>query len=146
MSSTSDPSCAVHADTTPPERRVRPRILLADDDPAIRRLVVLVLDRAGYDVASVADGGEALKHLAAHPVDLFITDLVMPEIEGIDVIMRLRRSHPQLPIIAISGGNPHVPGDFLGMARMLGAGLTLRKPFECDALLAAVREFLPGPR
>jgi len=122
----------------------RAHILVADDEAAIRSLVSRTLQRAGHDVTCVTHGGEALAFLATHVVDLLITDLVMPETEGIETIMRLRRTHPQLPIIAMSGGNPRGPGDFLSVASMLGARRALRKPFECETLLAAVQELLAG--
>lgn len=120
------------------------RVLLADDEPGIRNLITRYLERAGFLVTAVVHGGEALAHLAAHPVDLLITDLVMPETEGIEMIMHLRRTHPQLPIIAISGGDPSSPGDFLHIAGKLGAQRTLRKPFDCETLLKVVRELLPA--
>ena len=123
---------------------VRAHILVADDEAGIRMLVARTLQRAGYDVSSVVHGGEALALLERQHVDLLITDLVMPEKEGIGTIMSLRRTHPDLPIIAMSGGNPRGPGDFLGIAGMLGARRTLRKPFDCDTLLTAVRELLEG--
>lgn len=135
-----DPAVArENADISP-----RPHILVADDEPGIRRLVSRTLERAGYEVTCVADGSEALARIDGQPFDLLITDLVMPETEGIETIMRLHRTHPGLPIIAMSGGNPRGPGDFLSMAQLLGARVTLRKPFDCDALLGAVERILAG--
>jgi len=117
-------------------------ILVADDEAGIRRLVARTLERAGFTVTCVADGSAALARIDAEWFDLLVTDLIMPETEGLETIMRLRQTHPDLPIIAISGGNPRGPGDFLAMAQILGAKAILRKPFECDDLLATVQRIL----
>ena len=86
--------------TTP----LQQRILLVDDDEAVRSVLRRSLVKAGYEVHEAGEGGAALKLLASAPADLIITDLVMPEMEGIEFIMALRKTHPKLPVIAMSGG------------------------------------------
>lgn len=117
-------------------------ILVIDDDVLIRKLIVKTLQRAGYDVAASADGLEASRAHRLEPADLIITDLFMPEKEGMEVIMEIRRDFPGVKIIAISGAGSLGATEYLEVARMLGASRTLAKPFTQDDLLAAVRELL----
>jgi len=118
-------------------------ILVIDDEASTRRLVALALEKQGHTVAEAGDGAEALKILAAHKVDLVITDLLMPETDGIETIMELRRLYPATKIIAISGGGEYQSGaGFLRAAESLGADSTLSKPFEFKQLLPAVQALL----
>jgi DNA-binding response OmpR family regulator len=118
-------------------------ILVIDDEAPMRRFVALALARQGHAVAEAADGAAALKILAERPTDLVITDLLMPETDGIETIMELRRLYPMTKIIAISGGGEYRSGaDFLRAAESLGADLTLTKPFQFQALLPAVQALL----
>lgn len=114
-------------------------ILVIDDEVAMRRLLSRVLTNAGHTVHEAADGqsGIALFH-EVHPA-LVITDIVMPEMEGIETIRELRRTGPKLPILAISGGSHPV---YLRAAAGLGATAALSKPFAPEALLATVTELL----
>ena len=97
----------------------------------------------GHAVAEAADGAEALHILAARPIDLVITDLLMPETDGIETIVELRRLYPATKIIAISGGGEYQSGaGFLRAAESLGADRTLTKPFEFKQLLPAVQALL----
>ncbi len=122
------------------------RILLADDDEAVRSVLRRSLERAGYEVREASDGRAALKLLASTPADLIITDLVMPEMEGIEFILAMRKTHPKLPVIAMSGGGRAVgPDDYLKIARACGAVKILAKPFETEQLLAAMQELLGPP-
>lgn len=117
-------------------------ILVVDDEEDVRRLAGLYLREAGYLVREAADGVEALAVLARHPVDLVILDLVMPEKEGAETVQEIRRTRPQLPVLAISGV---VGADFyLHAARMLGASASLRKPFTREQLLGAIAPLLDG--
>lgn len=122
------------------------RILVVDDDDLIRKLVVRTLEREGYEVAASADGQQAARQYRKEPADLIITDLFMPEKEGMEIIMELRRDHPEVKIIAISGAGSLGPTGYLEVARMIGAGRTLAKPFGQEALLKAVRELLDEPQ
>ena len=118
------------------------RILVVDDDDLIRRLVVKTLERAGYEVVASADGRQAAQEYDKDPTDLIITDLFMPEKEGMEIIMELRRDHPDVKIIAISGAGSLGPTGYLEVARMIGASRTLAKPFGKEELLNTVRELL----
>lgn len=122
-----------------------PRILVVDDDDQFRRMVQRTLERAGYQVEPAANGREALQRFAASPADLVLTDLVMPEKEGLETIMELRRLWKTPRIIAMSGGGRCSPDEYLDAARVLGVAATLEKPFATRDLLAAVRAVLLCP-
>ena len=121
------------------------RLLVIDDDAAIRDGLSSLLRAEGHLVATAADGRAGLLHLAEHPVDLVITDILMPQQDGIETILELRRNHPQVKIVAISAGSRLEKGDYLNMAGKLGANRTLAKPFSPQALLDAVSACLPRP-
>ena len=114
-------------------------ILVVDDDPAIRSFLGRVLSGAGYRVLGAKDGKEAVQHVNISEVDLMITDLIMPEQEGLETIQILHRRRPGLKIIAISG---KFGGQFLRVAELFGAQATLTKPVLPDQLLEAVRQVL----
>lgn len=113
----------------------RVTIVVADDEDAYREAIARSLRQSGYSPVEVADGQEALDRIRQGGIDLLITDLVMPRKEGIETIRELRRTHPNLPIIAMSGA---VEGSYLKAAGKLGACATLAKPFQSGELLAAV--------
>ncbi|MDH5302365.1 MAG: response regulator [Gammaproteobacteria bacterium] len=117
--------------------------LLADDDASIRELIKEILDYPGLTIIEVNNGDEAIGVLKNHPVDFLITDLVMPQKNGIDVILEVRKSYPLLPIIAISGGGG-ITGqfDYLPVAGLVGAAWEISKPFSPDDLKKAVDEAL----
>jgi DNA-binding response OmpR family regulator len=115
------------------------RILVADDEAGVRGFLRKVLERGGYGVAEAAGGKQALQQARAEPVDLVITDLVMPEQEGIETILALRQEMPGIGIIAISG---RFEGPYLKMAASLGADAVLAKPVSAELLLAKVAEVL----
>lgn len=119
-----------------------PRILIIDDDPQVRGFLRHLLIREGYDVDEAADGTEGLKHFSAEPSNIVITDIIMPDREGIEVITELRRMNPKLSIIAISGGGRIGPESYLPLAKEFGAARTFAKPLDKNELLDAVRELL----
>ena len=119
------------------------RILVIDDDPQIRDVLKQFLEREGYEVAVAPDGNAGLRLHRADSAGLLITDIVMPEKEGLETIMEFRHHFPAVPIIAVSGGGKNGPQDYLNPARALGAQKTFSKPFDFQELLAAVRELLP---
>ena len=124
------------------------RILVIDDDDAVRLTIRRVLERAGHAVEMAVNGLDGLRLFKKAPHDLVITDLYMPEKEGIETILELRQDFPDLKVIAISGGGAHGQQGYLQAAGLLGANRTLSKPFQLDALLTAVREVLreaPSP-
>ncbi len=108
----------------------------------MRSLFRRTLQRAGYETLEATDGRAGLDLLSRNPVDLLITDLIMPEMEGVELILQLRHSHPHLRIIAISGGGRVAPEGYLEVARACGAAKVLAKPFEIEQLLSCVKELL----
>ena len=114
------------------------RILVIDDDDDVRRTLVRMLETAGHEVHEAADGDSGIALCDKVLPHLVITDILMPEKEGIETIMVLKRAHPDMRILAISGGGRSGAMDFLDMARALGADEAMQKPFRRAELLAAV--------
>jgi DNA-binding response OmpR family regulator len=121
------------------------KILLVDDDPDIRSLLKIMLTGEGHEVVEATDGAEALEVAQTQPFDLVLTDLIMPDKEGIETIMELRKKFPRIRIIAMSGGGVGRHGDYLGLAGKLGAMRTLAKPFGVNELKEAVDAVLGAP-
>jgi CheY-like chemotaxis protein len=117
-------------------------LLVIDDDPAVRGFLRQILAGAGYIVVEAGDGRSGMSKIEPHRVDLVITDLVMPEQEGLETLQRLRAERPNLPVIVISGA---FGGSYLKTARRLGATAALAKPIDPETLLRAVREALAPP-
>ncbi len=115
------------------------KILVVDDEESIRNLFQVILKSAGYEVLLASDGKEAVNLAGANRPDLVITDLVMPEKEGIETIRNLHAIYPSLSIIAMSGA---FDGAFLKMAKMIGAQETLHKPISPKELLATIRRLV----
>ncbi|MCX6956355.1 MAG: response regulator [Verrucomicrobia bacterium] len=127
-------------DTAVKPLAVMPGILLLEDNEAYRTLLTEILTLAGFAVHAAANGRHVDAILAERPIDLVITDVVMPERDGIETLTALRYSHPRLPVIAISGDVPLNTHLFLTIAEKLGASRVLAKPFKMDQLVAAARE------
>lgn len=121
------------------------RILIIDDDDQVRKLMATMLEREGYCVDQLNDGVNAYHQYSAEPYDVVITDIIMPEKEGLETIMEIRRDYPECRVIAISGGGRISPSDCLSMAKRLGAAYTFSKPFERAELLNAVRKLVEQP-
>ncbi|MDP2876459.1 MAG: response regulator [Holophaga sp.] len=119
-----------------------PRILVTDDNAAIRTLLTEILEGNGHEVETASDGVGALKCRQNQTFDVLITDIFMPEKDGIELIMEVKTRFPDLKVIAISGGGPGVGMDLLNPARRLGAKRILRKPVSRADLLQAVNEVL----
>ena len=119
-----------------------PRVLVIDDDEQLRALLHEILERAGFEVMEAAHGAEGLRLYRAQPADLVITDLIMPEKEGVETILELRRDFPNARVIAMSGGGRQAGRDYLRMAEQLGAKRTVSKPFSRQQILDAVRDLL----
>ena len=118
-------------------------ILIIDDDDQFREMLRQMLERAGYEVVEAPDGKEGLRLFRENKVDLVITDIFMPEKEGLEVLMEFRRNFPDTKIIAISGGARNIsPEESLKMAEAFGAKYTFKKPVDREALLDAVKELL----
>jgi len=124
----------------PPSRAAR--ILVADDEAGVRGFLRDVLEQGGYDVVEAENGKRALQAVRVGQVDLVITDLVMPEQEGIETMQVLRKIAPGIPVIAISGA---FGGQYLKHARILGAAAVLSKPVNAEQLLDSVSTALTHP-
>jgi CheY-like chemotaxis protein len=112
------------------------KILLVEDEERVRALLKGVLESDGYEVHEASNGKEALQSYARSPPNLILTDIVMPDMEGIELITKIRKGDPNLKIIAMSGSN------YLDIAEKLGAHRILAKPFSNKALLNAVKATL----
>lgn len=112
-------------------------ILVVDDNSNLREALVAVLDNAGYAVFQASNGNAAIADMRRQPVALLITDLVMPEREGIETIQQFIQEFPRIPIIAMSG-----MADYLPVAKALGASVVLQKPIAYADLLQAVRTLI----
>src|SRR5687768_449403 len=110
-------------------------ILVVDDDESVLTVVEVCLRAAGYAVASASGRDSVLRMLATKHFDLVITDVLMPEFDGTEVVMAAKTHQPAVTIIAMSGGGPYFTAEFcLKMAKALGAGGPLIKPFHLDEL------------
>jgi len=119
-----------------------PNILIIDDDNQFRTMLRKMVERNGYEVIEASDGKEGIELYRKNPTDLIITDLIMPEKDGIETIQELKKDFPDIKIIAISGGGRLGPQDYLHLAKMLGAQRTLTKPIELTELLKTIEELL----
>ena len=118
------------------------RILVMDDEQQIRGMLRRALEEQGHEVLEASDGTEGVRCYRTTPVDLVITDILMPYKEGLECIRELRKIDPEVLIIAISGGSASLNMDALRVARHFGALRTFRKPFDLDEMLKAVRAAL----
>jgi len=118
-----------------------PVILVIDDEKPFRSVLRQVLSKAGYDVVEAADGAEGIQRFYEKPADMIITDIIMPEKEGIETIIELNKAHPDVKFIAMSGGGWYGTDIDFDMAKKLGAR-TLDKPFALQELLDVVAEML----
>lgn len=115
------------------------RVLVVDDDPDMRESVARVLTAAGYAVEVAEDGAKAIEVQRARPAQILITDVFMPARDGLETIQFFRREWPSIPIIAMTGGSPTGEvDDYLKVAKVAGANVTLRKPFPAHELLESV--------
>ena len=118
------------------------RILIIDDESQIRSMLRLMLERVGYEVAEAPDGIEGIRQYRENPADLIITDLIMPNKDGIGMIIDLKKEFPKVKIIAMSGGGVNRPEGYLDGAKKLGATRTLTKPIDREEMLKAVKDSL----
>lgn len=114
------------------------RILVVDDDASIRRTLNILLTKAGYEVIQASDGFEAIRLWRDRGGDLVITDLHMPQKDGIETIIELLSHSPGIRIIAMSGGGQTKRLDLLGNMALLGSVLTIEKPFTLAEMMAVV--------
>jgi DNA-binding response OmpR family regulator len=119
------------------------RILLIDDDTQLREMLTEVLRDSGHDVNPISDGKYAKGAFIKGHYDIVITDIVMPEKDGLKTIQELRELFPNMKIIAISGGDRSFSGDtYLNLAKNFGAHRILTKPFSHKTILAAIEELM----
>lgn len=117
-----------------------PSILVVDDEDQIRHLIRETLEQVGYHITEARDGKEALEQYRLAPTDLVIMDILMPNQDGLETTVALRREFPDVKVIVITGGSDMIGMlNFLDVAKMLGAHSTLQKPFEMKALLDTVQ-------
>ncbi len=116
-----------------------PSVLVVDDDDQVRQLIRYALEAAEYEVREACDGKDGLDQFRKQPADVVIMDVMMPDQDGLETILILRREFPASRVIAITGGSDMIGIlNFLDVAKMMGARRTLHKPFELHALLDAV--------
>ena len=120
------------------------RILVVDDDDHVRFMLKRALERDSHDVLTAENGLVAGRLQRESPSDVIILDIIMPEKEGLETIMELRRDDPGVKIIAISGGGQLGPSKYLKMAKILGAAFAFEKPVKLDELKAAIRQLIPA--
>ncbi len=121
------------------------RILIIDDDRELAMSVQEILVDEGFEVDTACNGREGIRLHNATPYELIITDIVMPEEDGLEVIIWISKTYPKTRLIAISGGGYFDSRDYLKMAKELGANLVFGKPFEVKALLRGVKSLLNIP-
>ena len=120
-------------------------ILLVDDDIDLRGIIHRFLERSGFSVVAAGNGREALVRLETQRVDLMLTDLMMPEISGIDLIQTVRQTSPSLPIIAMSADADLRNDRSLELAAQAGAQVVLEKPFAMNRLIREIQHLLATP-
>lgn len=117
-------------------------VLIIDDDPVLLKSLASWFAGAGCNVMTAADGVVGLKRFAQVRPDLVVTDIIMPDREGVETIVAMKGEDATVPIIAISGGGRIGPGEFLSLALRLGADAALAKPFRSKELLASAADLL----
>ncbi len=119
------------------------RILILEDDEQFREFLQTILTDDGYQVDTVADGRQGLAAVANNHFDMVITDIFMPEIDGLQFLLKMRKKHPDITVIGMSGGGARMhPDEVLTMSKEFGAKITINKPFTKNDLLPLVRQLL----
>ncbi len=122
------------------------KILLVEDDDLVRDMLVQMLSRANHEVESAANGDEATEILRKIKPDIMVTDIIMPKKSGITLISEVRQMHPDMEIIAISGGGRLDPTGYLDLSETLGASVSFEKPIDKAALLMAIDLLVHGQK
>jgi len=119
-----------------------PRILIVEDDENVRQFICRILKNEGYEVVETENGNVGIRMYREQPFDLVITDLFMPDKEGLEIITELKHNYPDAKIIAMSGGGQVLASDYLIIAKSLGALTTISKPFTINDFLTTVKNAL----
>jgi DNA-binding response OmpR family regulator len=119
-----------------------PGIMIVEDDNDLREMLKISLLQRKYTVIEAGNGKEAIAKFKPALIDLVVTDIIMPDEDGLKVIMKLREIKPSIRIIAISGGGKAGPGNYLNLARALGANEIFSKPFSVQTLLTKIDTIL----
>jgi CheY-like chemotaxis protein len=117
-------------------------ILVIDDDATIQLVFSQFLTSLGHEIMQAENGKEGMKLIEETRPDLVITDIMMPEMDGLEILMQLRNTHDSIPVIAISGGMRALPVNFLQQAKLFGARYVFEKPVPLDVLRNALTELL----
>jgi YesN/AraC family two-component response regulator len=120
------------------------KVLIIDDEPYILLMLKKMLERAGYEVDLASNGREGMTLFEKGSADLVITDIIMPDKEGLELIIEMKKQSPELKIIAMSGGGRISPESYLECATHFGAEKVFQKPFRQKDLVSAVKELLPS--
>ena len=121
------------------------RILIVEDNEDLRNFLRMKLESAGFKVTVAPSGAEALELMASEPADMVLTDVFMPEKDGMETIVEIRARYPQATIIAMSGWDSRSDADYLRIAREIGAVRTFRKPFEPEQMVEVLRQLANPP-
>jgi DNA-binding response OmpR family regulator len=119
-----------------------PGVLIVEDDKELREMLKMALLRNDFTVFEADNGKTALAGFKPQLTDIVVTDLIMPEEDGLKVVIKLREMKPSIKIIAISGGGKVGPGSYLNLARALGADATYSKPFSINELVSKIKQLL----
>lgn len=123
-------------------KNLKKKILFVDDDDILREAYSAILEKKGFDVTAVNDGTYVKRELSKKKFDAIVTDIVMPNKEGLETIREIREVDKNIPILAISGGGRISPHNHLSLAKMLGADGALYKPFDSDTLISKLNELI----
>ncbi|MCG8636229.1 MAG: response regulator [Desulfobacterales bacterium] len=119
-----------------------PKVLIIDDEASIRIMLSTLLEKNGYSIVTAENGAQGFNLFKTHLPDLTITDLIMPEKEGLELIREIKTLDPEAKIIAMSGGGTAQPDTYLKLAARFGAQRTFSKPINTERLLSFVQEAL----
>jgi CheY-like chemotaxis protein len=119
-----------------------PGVLIVEDDKELRQMLKMMLQRRNFTVLEAENGKSAITHFKPLLTDVVVTDLIMPEEDGLKVVIKLKELKPSLKVIAISGGGKAGPGGYLNLAKALGADAVYSKPFSLNDLVEKIEQLL----
>jgi DNA-binding response OmpR family regulator len=122
---------------------MKKHILVIDDDESMRISMTRILERSGYEVSTALDGREGIRIFENVHIDLILTDIYMPDMDGLGVLLKLKTVDSNVKIIAMSGGSKRLGQEFLNFTKDFGAHFAIKKPFSNDEILLAIKSLLP---